>query len=160
MDWKLLQEEQREWSLQNFGPHSPDQPQLGMIEEIGELAHAHLKQLQGIRGTPEEHYASKVDAIADTMIFLADFCTCKDWDLEPEVSIAKLSVSPYDVFTPEECIRQAVVYAANHNPRSLVRWLLRYAVLEGIDLESATFATWEQVKQRNWKANATTGAAA
>jgi len=38
---------------------------MGLVEEVGELAHAHLKNEQGIRGTPEEHVQAKVDAIGE-----------------------------------------------------------------------------------------------
>lgn len=81
LTFEQLQQEQREWSLKNFGPHDAIDPLLGAFEELGELAHAVLKQRQGIRGTAEEHEAAAKDAVADTIIFLADYCTCRGWDL-------------------------------------------------------------------------------
>ena len=55
---------------------------LGVVEEVGELSHAILKQVQGIRGTDEEHDAKQRDAVADIVIFLAGFCYRKGWNLE------------------------------------------------------------------------------
>ena len=55
---------------------------LGVVEEVGELAHANLKDIQGIRGDPDEHIARKRDAVADTLIFLLDYCTKEGFDLE------------------------------------------------------------------------------
>lgn len=67
--------EQKAWSLHNFGPTTPENqsdPLIGVIEELGELAHAVLKKKQGIRGTPEEHNAAMFDAVGDMQIFLLD----------------------------------------------------------------------------------------
>ena len=49
---------------------------------MGELAHAHLKDLQGIRGTHDEHMDNAKDAVADTIIFLSDYCTAMGFDLQ------------------------------------------------------------------------------
>lgn len=103
---ETLQNEQREWADKNFptkhegGYHSL----LGVMEELGELAHAHLKGLQGIRHTPAEIVNMKRDAVGDIVIFLADYCTRND-----------------------------------------------------IDFHTAVWATWDQVKQRNWTKNKETG---
>jgi NTP pyrophosphatase (non-canonical NTP hydrolase) len=48
---------------------------LGLVEEVGELSHAHLKQEQGIRGTVESYRSKKIDAVGDIVIFLANYCT-------------------------------------------------------------------------------------
>jgi NTP pyrophosphatase (non-canonical NTP hydrolase) len=79
---ETFQREVGEWTEKNFCPHPPHHPLLGIIEEVGELAHAHLKDEQGIRGTPEEHREEAVDAIGDIVIFLADYCCVNDFDLE------------------------------------------------------------------------------
>jgi NTP pyrophosphatase (non-canonical NTP hydrolase) len=96
---KKLQAEHAEWAAHNFPGSKSYQGLLGAIEELGELAHAHLKVEQGIRGN-EDHAAAKIDAVADCIIYLAHYCT-----------------------------------------------------LEGIDLEHAVSATWENVKQRDWRKN-------
>jgi NTP pyrophosphatase (non-canonical NTP hydrolase) len=69
--------------LRNFGEKvgSGYQPLLGAMEELGELAHAQLKSEQGIRMN-EDHRANKIDAIADVIIYLADYCNGQGIDLE------------------------------------------------------------------------------
>lgn len=85
---KQKQDEILEWSTRNFGEVPNSQIQLrissflGMVEEIGELAHALLKMAQGIRGTKEEHLAEIEDSIADLMVFLLDFCGRNDINAE------------------------------------------------------------------------------
>lgn len=74
LDFTRLQQEVALWSAKNFGDQPSYRPLLGVQEEIGELAHAHLKAEQGIRGTAAEHLAAKKDAIGDLLIFLADYC--------------------------------------------------------------------------------------
>ena len=81
---KKLQEEQKPWVKHNFGDRPSWQPLLGIVEELGELAHAHLKDAQGIR-TKEDHFKNKKDAIADIIIYLADYCNAEGIDLESTV---------------------------------------------------------------------------
>lgn len=80
VDLEVYQEEIIEWSHKNFGEVPNSQIPLrissflGMVEEIGEIAHSILKLTQGIRGTREEHIEKIKDGIADLMVFLLDFC--------------------------------------------------------------------------------------
>lgn len=76
-DW---QGDVREWSTRNFGNVPSWQPLLGIGEELGELNHAHLKAVQGIRGTAEEHRAAQVDAVGDILIYLLDYCSRENID--------------------------------------------------------------------------------
>jgi len=76
-----LQDDLRPWVLRNFGERPTWQPLLGAVEELGELAHAHLKETQGIRGTAAEHEEAAKDAVADTIIYLADYCNARGWDM-------------------------------------------------------------------------------
>ena len=72
---KKFQQEQKKWSERNFpvtGNHNY-RPLLGAIEELGELAHAHLKAEQGIR-INQNHLEAKIDAIGDIVIYLSDYC--------------------------------------------------------------------------------------
>lgn len=55
---------------------------MGMAEELGELAHAHLKELQGIRGTAAEHEAAARDAIGDLLVYAMSYANARGWDLE------------------------------------------------------------------------------
>ncbi len=76
-----LQVEVREWSTRNFGVNPALWKFLGIVEEVGELAHAELKMLQGIR-TNEDHEAKGKDAVGDMLVYLADFCSRRGWDLQ------------------------------------------------------------------------------
>ena len=77
---KKLQSEQIEWVEHNFGKRPTWMPLVGVMEELGELAHAYLKKEQGIR-ISENHEEKLKDAIGDIVIYLADFCTAHDFDL-------------------------------------------------------------------------------
>lgn len=85
LDFEGLQKLLAPWVKKNFGDRPSYQPLLGAVEEIGELSHAHLKAEQGIRGTPEELEAKAKDAVADTIIFLADYANARGWDLQKVV---------------------------------------------------------------------------
>jgi NTP pyrophosphatase (non-canonical NTP hydrolase) len=65
------------------------------MEELGELAHAHLKQEQGIRSN-EDHDAAARDAIGDVVIYLMDYCSVRGWDFSDCVSEAWGDVSERD----------------------------------------------------------------
>jgi NTP pyrophosphatase (non-canonical NTP hydrolase) len=77
---RQIQKEQEAWSNYNFGKSDPTHSLLGISEEVGELAHAHLKKLQGIRLTPEQYEVKAKDAIGDIVIYLMDYCTLNGWD--------------------------------------------------------------------------------
>lgn len=104
-DLRDLQERLKAWVAYNFTDRQgrfkdprgvPYHPLLGVVEEVGELAevlipaslslylgrlaHATLKQEQGIRGTAEDLEAQAQDAIADLVIFLMDLCAARGWD--------------------------------------------------------------------------------
>ena len=76
---KTLQEIQSElkvWTEYNFGHQTPEISILGMIEELGELSHAILKEKQGIRYSDFLSY--KKDAIADLTIYALDYLNSID----------------------------------------------------------------------------------
>jgi NTP pyrophosphatase (non-canonical NTP hydrolase) len=93
---KHLQREVAVWSHYNFPKGQPHQPLLGAAEEIGELCHAHLKDEQGIRGTHEEHLAAKIDAVADVIIYLADYCARNSIDLQKSAEETWIKVKRRD----------------------------------------------------------------
>jgi len=110
-----LQKQMQLWQEHNFPGRADYFPLLGAVEEIGELsenednkhvlelcrvlgklAHHHLKQLQGIRGTPELHMEKKKDAVADIVIFLADYCRGQSFDFQEIVYSTWQSVRQRD----------------------------------------------------------------
>lgn len=72
-DFETIQEEVVEWAERNFGPQAPYRPFVGMVEELGELAHALLKKEQGIRQGSEKFQEDAEDAIGDLFIYMCDF---------------------------------------------------------------------------------------
>lgn len=81
-----LQKENAEWVAMNFPDSTATEPMLGLVEEVGELAHAFLKGRQGIRYTREEAGRLEQDAIGDILEYLAHFCTARGYDLERVVA--------------------------------------------------------------------------
>jgi NTP pyrophosphatase (non-canonical NTP hydrolase) len=86
MDFNELQKTLHEWRQYNF----PDTYTLwhqfmGVTEELGEMAHAILKQSQGIRGSYEEHEEDLRDAVGDLTIYLMGLCSVKGWSFEEVV---------------------------------------------------------------------------
>ena len=89
--------EQPAWAARNFGEAARwEDPFMGLVEEVGELAHALLKQRQGIRGTPEQLEEEAQDAVGDIVIYLADLCHRRRWDLPAIVRATWSRVSRRD----------------------------------------------------------------
>lgn len=84
-DWqKQIRDYQVEvgtWALANFGDQDSYRPLLGMMEELGELTHAHLKTLQGVR-ISEDHREKKKDALGDILIYMLHYCELEAIDLQ------------------------------------------------------------------------------
>jgi NTP pyrophosphatase (non-canonical NTP hydrolase) len=92
-----LQSEHAEWLEYNFPSQREYQPLLGMVEELGELAHAHLKHEQGIRGyTTTEYFRDAEDAIGDFVIYLASYCNTNAINLERAVEVTWARVKRRD----------------------------------------------------------------
>ncbi len=82
-----LQRAHKRWLDHNFPDQEPHDALLGLVEEVGELAHAHLKHQQGIRGYTDVMYREMAgDAIGDIVIYLASYCNTNDFNLSLEVS--------------------------------------------------------------------------
>lgn len=84
-----LQDEVAEWSEENFPNQPAENPLLGVGEEYGELAHAVLKDKQGIRlHESDVSIEAEMDAVGDMIVFLADFCSRRGYDLGECVAMA------------------------------------------------------------------------
>jgi len=83
MKLNTLRDEVGTWARSNFGPATPGgyHALLGMVEELGELSHHHLKQLQGIRKN-EDHEEGIKDALGDILIYMADYAYMRGYDLD------------------------------------------------------------------------------
>jgi len=186
VDLKKFQAELKEWSVHNFGPlppegELPEHPLTGLMEELGELAHAHLKQQQGIRGTASEHEAAAKDAIGDLIIFLCDYSTRRGWDLD-ELSNkgVDINVTPCKGLPDDALHRLGAVLGelcdyhvlwkhlpndrltfakdSRHSVSMFLANLQIYAIHRGWNAYSLGMTTWNTiVKKRDWKANPATG---
>lgn len=101
MNLRDLQEQHLAWSSYNFGKVKGDRSKaplgmLGVMEELGELAHAMLKQHQNIRGTSAEHEEKMKDSVGDLVVFLADVCTSLGFDMQEIVETTWTEVSKRD----------------------------------------------------------------
>lgn len=77
-----FQAQHAKWVTYNFPGRGDYWSFFGIVEELGELAHSHLKRIQGIRGTEAEHHAKAKDAIGDMLVFMSDYCTAQGYDLQ------------------------------------------------------------------------------
>lgn len=72
------QDQLHEWRERNFPRADSTQQLLGVVEELGELSHIHLKAIQRIRQgrmSPAEIQRLKEDAIGDIIIYLMGYCS-------------------------------------------------------------------------------------
>lgn len=168
----VLQKEAAVWSLHNFGKRPASQPLRGIIKELGELSQSFL------RGPDSREYV--LDAVADTVIFMADYCTCMSFDL---ASIAQTDSykRPFLMFIDgvnwggvlrcigELChhdlkLEQKIRLNQDHEAHIKESLGSIYIFLEficaklGTDLLDETYKVWQSVKNRDWKKNAVTGA--
>lgn len=171
--WLLeIQEDLKEWSENNFGSdRDPELPLLGIVEEVGELAHAQLKSIQKIRGTPEEHEEAKKDAVGDIVIFLLDWCFLSDVSVgELETEEDRLPDAIY-VTDPTDIVLDIATASGRLTGAHLdedeedeelsagyILLLLRaYCMVQDWDFRGIVENTWEEVKQRDWVNNPRTG---
>ena len=91
-----LHVDHKKWLNHNFPNQQDHDALLGLVEEVGELAHAHLKSQQAIRGTLEEHRLAAADAIGDIVIYLLSYCNTNGFDLNKCIRDAWLEVKQRD----------------------------------------------------------------
>ena len=72
MNYSALQSEVGTWSREQFGEQSRTFPLMGVNEELGELAHS----------CQQNERDEVIDGIGDVMLYLADFCSLSEIELE------------------------------------------------------------------------------
>lgn len=167
LNWAQLIEERNVWVAHNFPGDAMEtrahQSSVGVIEELGELAHSWLKEEQAIRGTPEEHQAAGKDAVGDLIVYLLgvmnayrhtpalpDEALTRFLPAEPLNDLLKLSrdvgslsraILLGDLFTPHrigEYIDKVILSTA------------RYATHRQWNFAECVQSVWDEVKQRDW----------
>ena len=178
-----LQAEHKEWQERNFPDQKDHQPLLGILEELGEICHAHLKAEQGIRGSESLHFEEKKDAIGDVMIYLANYCNRFGINLQTTVGLSLDAINWHRTEAYGDLLlafKHAGVMADMHytmelaatpsmhhyfreklldSIRNMVFYLAKYSKANGISIKQAIFDTWEEVKKRDWRKNPENGVA-
>ena len=93
-----LQVELTRWQTKNFGGANPMQMLAGVVEEVGEIAHALLKNDQRVRGFDDDEKFREAagDAVADAVIFLQQLCTLLRLDFGTLVRLTATEVMQRD----------------------------------------------------------------
>jgi NTP pyrophosphatase (non-canonical NTP hydrolase) len=154
------------WSHYNFRDRMPygKNSALGLVEEVGELAHAVLKSRQKIRGTAIEHLHAQRDAIGDVLIYLCDTAAdvgidLKDFQTDHREStdetclLGMLATSAGNVAWacdalgayPENLPRSMTPYL-----NSMMQSVVWYCNHLGWDYLEILEETWARVKDRDW----------
>lgn len=165
MNWEQLVQERNEWVAHNFPDSKLDEPMdeslVGVIEETGELAHAHLKAAQGIRGPIDKHIGDAVDAIGDCTIYLLGVISHLNLKFEDE------GIRPNPVFSSPTWALKTLAYhvgklqlsPSGHDCYRIVECLIAYCNMQDWDYEEIVMCTWARVKQRDWQKNREDGGA-
>jgi len=162
--FKQLQEEHKVWAEKNFGNQDIEVYCLGLIEEIGELAHSVLKRKQGIKNN-ENHDEKIKDAIGDITIYLVGFCNCSDINIE-ELYLKRNTIN-YSNINTIDCLKLlsmsiSLLVARNVSFQTsskaiicvLFERLVFFCNNERFNFEAAVLNTWKEVvSQRDWKNN-------
>ena len=152
-----IQAELKVWTIYNFGKQESIIPIMGMIEELGELTHAHLKELQGIRKS--DFLADKKDAIADIIIYLLNYFNCGNkiiidifyserYCYESTNSIILKLSERISTLGREYDLGLKINIIISED---IIQLLFDYSNKHNFDLLTIINETWEQVKLRDWK---------
>ena len=156
-----IQKELEVWTNYNFGQQDSSIPIMGMIEELGELTHATLKQIQGIR--KKNYLEAKKDAVADLVIYLLNYFNSKQVDISKVGNILyyyKASNEYEHIININKYISKIAFFNDTKSGRynvsivnscRLLARLYSYCKLNKFDLLNIVNETWEQVKLRDWK---------
>jgi hypothetical protein len=157
-NFKILQEQQKYWVKSNFGNRPAWQPLCGVVEEYGEFMEAYTS------GDKE----AKIDALADIMIFISDYCTAQKWDLQtiwnsrpdPDLNSSvcddvmligkihhhNLKMEQNIRGSKKEHVEKIKIYLAQF----ISNIELEASHLD-VNLISITEKVWQEVKKRDWK---------
>jgi hypothetical protein len=151
-----------EWSHRNFG--EKQNPYLGLVEELGELAHCLLKREQGIRGydNPSYFIGEYMDAIGDMCIYAANYAYNEKivipWPLviEPQGITWKYMANACFWLSRFNIVPEVPTDLA-HTLNCFLICIGELAAIEGLDIIEVAAKTWKVVSVRDWKANSQDG---
>jgi hypothetical protein len=166
MDWDKLQKEVGEWVQYNFGDQASYRQILGMIEELGELDDALFRRANASSDSESREYLEAVcDAMADTVIYMADFCYRTDRKLGSVANLPKT----YIVHRIPSLMRRLAHHQLKLEQNIRLKELHNDCITETLEyicmflhftcqntlgyttLEDEVEKTWEVVGKRDWK---------
>lgn len=166
MDWPKLIAERNEWVAKNFAQDNGLETTFGVFEEYGELVHHYLKQMQGIRGTREEHDEGMKDAIGDMTVYLLGVMNAS--------GLNSFSTDSHDYvgMMLDRCVLEMPTHLAaltrpylnlgiglmGWHMGQLIKWMASFCKLQGWDYEIVVMSTWNHVKKRDWTKHREEGA--
>ena len=199
LTWMRLQSEVSRWVEKNFPGAPPSWQMWGLIEEVGELdearvrsalpafgqvAHAHLKAQQGIRGSAEKHATAARDAIADSVIFFMHACSNLKWASQEILRTASPEEFQFTFSVPVRCspivhtlkhlallVEQLELYetaateiekdafmaGAKAAALPYLSGLAAYCTQRNWSLQEIIDEVWPKVRQRDWTKNKVDG---
>jgi len=158
-----------QWADRNFDVHDPA---LGVLEEVGEMAHCLLKRKQGIRGFDQaEHFLKELaDGIADTAIYCLHDVFLQSIELDPEgvpliccIGVEQADQSRHFLGYLGQ-LAGLLVFGETRSPGGdplhidILIHLQQFAAEFGIDFDAKLEETWARVSKRDWRANPTNAA--
>lgn len=155
-----LVKERDAWVAHNFPDTNPAETTLGVIEEMGELAHSHLKQRQSIRGSDEEHVANGKDAIGDLIVYLMGCMSYRGVPSNTDGFRLKTVADPMDmesIFHLAAAVGGLVIRNSVYDIEQVIRCCMQYCYQRGWNFDEIVEETWAQVSKRDWKADPTRG---
>lgn len=184
-NFNTLQHEQAEWSRRNFGTdRDPSHALMGIMEELGELGDAlnmaYFRKMDTPIG-PDRRFDQILedvkDSIADLVIFSADYCTLKGWDMAKLYSQMPYVNRPHNLGVRYRDLAAACGRLAHHHLKlvqairgtpeeheqrgkaAMAEALFsarRLCVILSLDFNETVSSVWESVKKRDWKKDAVT----
>jgi hypothetical protein len=155
-----LVEERNVWVAHNFPSTDSRETVLGVIEELGELAHSHLKQRQNIRGSAADHVADGKDAVGDLIVYLLGAMAHVGVPKNTEGFRLKAVADPMDmdtIFELTAAIGGLVVRRSEYDIEMVIRGCMQYCHQRGWDFDAIVEETWAKVSKRDWQADPVAG---
>lgn len=154
IDWEQYIEERTEWVEKNFPPDTPSHSMLGVIEEMGELSHSYLKNIQGIRGDEEKHILDMKDAVGDMTVYLWGVLKWNDYQPYNYEHRSEVVGDAEDIlFRLSYHVGQMAMTLDLTHLEAIPYLLMKFCQLQQWDYEEIVKETWNRVKQRDWTKN-------
>jgi hypothetical protein len=169
LNWEQLIAERVEWAKYNFPGIDPQDTMFGVVEELGELCHSHIKKKSRIRNN-EDHDGKAMDAVGDLIIFLLSvmdrMMVVPANDYEPSLLYRRTQDSETALFYLSywvgymsfcEAEGRAGKIRDYHVIDNIVYYAGQYCSGNYWDFDQIVMNTWEHVKQRDWQKNSVDG---